>query len=122
MSAKGITITDICGDYSLNIPNYNGIGVMSLYFNSNRNALNVKRIIEVDDSVPNVATVCDMVEVVRCKDCKFLYCFSAVDREFYCRNHKGMKGILNIVEEEPFCSCGVRKQESEVSENERDIV
>lgn len=31
----------------------------------------VKRFIEVDDSIPNVATAVDFVEVVRCKNCKY---------------------------------------------------
>ncbi len=51
----------------------------------------------------------DMVKVVRCKDCKHLYCMSAVDRRFYCRHWpKGLEGI-NIVEENPYCSYGERK-------------
>lgn len=51
----------------------------------------------------------DFVEVVRCRDCKYLYCFSAIDRQFYCKHYpKGLQGI-NIVEENPFCSYGERK-------------
>ena len=51
----------------------------------------------------------DVVEVVRCKDCKYLYCLSAVDRRFYCRHHPhGLQGI-NIVEDNPYCSYGERK-------------
>lgn len=50
----------------------------------------------------------DFVEVVRCRDCKYLYCFSAIDRQFYCKHFpKGLQGI-NIVEENPFCSYGER--------------
>lgn len=63
-------IHEICGDYALDIDNFDG-GKTTIYFNSRRNALNVKRILEVDDSIPNAATVCDMREVVRCKDCKY---------------------------------------------------
>lgn len=66
---KEITIRDFCGDYALDLPLYNE-STVTLYFNSRQNALNVKRIIEVDESVPNAATVCDMQEVVRCKDCR----------------------------------------------------
>ena len=52
----------------------------------------------------------DMVEVVRCKDCKYLYCLDAIDRRFYCRHSpKGLTGI-NIVEDNPFCSYGERKE------------
>lgn len=52
----------------------------------------------------------DVAEVVRCKDCKHLYCLDAIDRQFYCRHHpQGIKGI-NIVEGNPFCSYGERKE------------
>ena len=61
-------ISEICGDWALDINNFNG-GKITIYFNSRQNALNVKRILEVDGSIPNAATVCDMQEVVRCKDC-----------------------------------------------------
>ena len=54
----------------------------------------------------------DAVEVVRCKDCKYLYCLSAVDRRFYCRHWpKGLEGI-NVIEENPFCSYGERREEN----------
>ncbi len=53
----------------------------------------------------------DVVEVVRCKDCKYLYCFSAIDRRFYCRHYPhGLEGI-NIVEDNPYCSYGERREE-----------
>lgn len=67
---KGIEIRDFMGDYALDIPMGEGC-VHTIYFNSRRNAEMVKRIMEVDDSVPNAATVCDVVEVVRCKDCVY---------------------------------------------------
>lgn len=63
-------VSEICGDWALDINNFNG-GKITIYFNSRQNALNVKRILEVDDSIPNAATVCDMQEVVRCKNCKY---------------------------------------------------
>lgn len=66
---KEITVRDVCGDYALDIKLCDN-SVFTLYFNSRQNALNVKRIMEVDGSVPNVATVCDMVEVVRCEKCE----------------------------------------------------
>lgn len=66
---KGIEIRDFMGDYALDIP-MGDRSVYTIYFNSRRNAETVKRIMEVDDSVPNAATVCDMVEVVRCNGCK----------------------------------------------------
>ena len=65
-------IRDICGDYAIDIKYHEGQKeAITLFFNSRRNAETVKRCIEVDDSVPNVATAVDFVEVVRCKDCKY---------------------------------------------------
>lgn len=61
-------IYEICGDWALEVFEGNNV---TLYFNSRQNAMNVKRILEVDASVPNAATVCDMTEVVRCKNCRF---------------------------------------------------
>lgn len=59
-------IREICGDWALDIMADEKV---TIYFNSRQNALNVKRILEVDDSIPNAATVCDMKEVVKCKEC-----------------------------------------------------
>lgn len=56
-------------------------------------------------------SVADVEEVVYCKDCKHLNCFSAVDREFYCRHIHGMKGCLNPIEENPFCCYGEKRSE-----------
>ena len=75
---KGITIRDFMGDYALDIP-IGDRSVHTIYFNSRRNAETVKRIMEVDDSVPNAATVCDVVEVVRCKDCVHCVYIDAAD-------------------------------------------
>lgn len=50
----------------------------------------------------------DKVEVVHCKECKHLYCCSAVDRWFYCRHLHGLKGAINPIEDNPFCSYGER--------------
>lgn len=52
----------------------------------------------------------DVVPVVRCRDCKHMYCCSAVDRMFHCRHPKGLKGMPNIVEENPFCPYGERRE------------
>ena len=64
-----------------------------------------------EDVIPDIdnAPTVDAVEVVRCKDCKYLWEISAVDRMFYCRNKHGLSGI-NIVEENPFCSYGERRE------------
>ncbi len=65
MIEKELKIRDICGYYALDIPNYNGSNFTTelLLFNSKKNAENVKRIIEVDGSKPNEATVCEMQEI-----------------------------------------------------------
>lgn len=76
-------IREICGDWALDINNFNG-GKITIYFNSRQNALNVKRILEVDNSIPNAATVCDMQEVVRCKDCKYFLDKQREDRQGIC--------------------------------------
>lgn len=64
-----------------------------------------ERFVEVLKRIP----AADVVEVVYCKECKHLYCCSAIDREFYCRHIHGMKGALNPIEENPYCSYGERK-------------
>jgi hypothetical protein len=68
--SKVLEIREICGDYAIDIE-YSKDYTFTMFFNSRRNAETVKRCIEVDDSVPNVATAVDFVEVVRCKDCKY---------------------------------------------------
>lgn len=93
-------VREICGDWALDIDNFNG-GRITIYFNSRQNALNVKRILEVDDSIPNAATVCDMQEIVRCKDCKYLM-FSDMYGEC-------SQGHMGIVKPDDFCSYGERK-------------
>lgn len=68
--SKCTEIRDICGDYAFDVEYAEG-NKFTMFFNSRRNAQTVKRCIEVDDSVPNVATAVDFVEVVRCKNCKY---------------------------------------------------
>lgn len=51
-------VKDVVCDYGL----YED-GELKLILNSKQNALTIKRILEVDESVPNQATVCNMVEV-----------------------------------------------------------
>lgn len=106
-------ISEICGDWALDIDGFNG-GKITIYFNSKQNALNVKKILEVDDSIPNTATVCDMQEVVRCKECKSGIC---VNNRYMCKRNAIYDNIskefhgLCAVEEEHFCSYGKRKDE-----------
>lgn len=91
-------IREFMGDYALDL-DYPDEKIV-IYFNSYQNALNVKRIIEVDGSVPNVATVADFVEVVRCKDCKHR------DKSGLCQA-EGQK--LTIVKDNHFCAKGERR-------------
>lgn len=109
---KGIEIRDFCGDYALDIP-MGDRSVYTIYFNSYRNAETVKRIMEVDDSVPNAATVCDMVEVVRCKNCTACdHCYPAkalgeeAAEGWYCKLRK------THVKPYDFCSYGERKEQT----------
>ena len=90
--SKCSEIRDFCGDYAFKVE-YSEDNKFTMFFNSSRNAETVKRCIEVDDSVPNVATAVDFVEVVRCKDCKhydrgICYCpsvkYVAHDKNHYC--------------------------------------
>lgn len=103
---KGIEIRDFCGDYALDIPMGEGC-VHTIYFNSYRNAETVKRIMEVDDSVPNAATVCDMVEVVRCKDCRF-NTFVQPNGTIHCH----VSGVARFYKPNDFCSYGERKEQT----------
>ena len=95
-------IREICGDWALDIMAGEKV---TIYFNSRQNALNVKRILEVDDSIPNAATVCDMQEVVRCKDCRMATEDFMIDGWYHCEN--------NLMTHRPdcFCSYGERKDE-----------
>lgn len=62
MMDNKLKIREVCGDYALDIPFADG-SVNTIYFNLKRNAETVKRIIEVDGSKLNEATVCDVQEI-----------------------------------------------------------
>ena len=99
-------VSEICGDWALEIFQYPAPRKPTIvFFNSRQNALNVKRILEVDGSIPNAATVCDMQEVVRRKDCKHLM-FSDVYGEC-------SQAHMGIVRPDDFCSYGERKDEND---------
>lgn len=66
--SKCSDIRDFLGDYAFEVE-YSEDNKFTMFFNSLRNAKTVKRCIELDDSVPNVATAVDFVEVVRCGAC-----------------------------------------------------
>lgn len=101
-------IREICGDWALDM-NFAG-ETITIYFNSRQNALNVKRILEVDCSIPNVATVCDMQEVVRCKDCKYArevrHDGVEFDDIFKCTYFKPNTAMFDI----DYCRYGERKE------------
>lgn len=107
-------IRDICGDYAIDIKYFEGQEqAITLYFNSRRNAETVKRCIVLDDSVPNVATAVDFVEVVRCKDCK--YCIEHHYEE------EGEKPYIKLSckwseyshQPDDYCSYGERRERNE---------
>lgn len=100
-------ISEICGDWALDIDGFNG-GKVTIYFNSKQNALNVKRILEVDSSIPNAAIVCDMQEVIRCKDCKYAKKSKVV---FGIPDYKCLKTNITCLDADDFCSYGERKDE-----------
>jgi len=93
-------ITDICGDYALTDKATDQIFI----FNSLTNAETVKRILEVDGSKPNVATVCDMEEIVRCKNCKNNPNLKTLTKGMlWCRKFRAE------VHQNDYCSYGERK-------------
>ena len=98
--SKVSEIREICGDYAIDIE-YSKDYTFVMFFNSRRNAETVKRCIEVDDSVPNVATVVDFVEVVRCKDCQY---WTGEDYDGCC-----IKNGLATRYANDYCSYGERK-------------
>ena len=116
--SKYVNIRDICGDYALDIRESENF-VQTMYFNSRRNAETVKRCIEVDDSVPNVATVVDFVEVVRCKDCKKWEHYENTSGAGYCHNKKYCFTYGTMLDREftpitnpyDYCSYGERKEQ-----------
>ena len=108
--SKCSEIRDFCGDYAFDVE-YSADNEFTMFFNSYRNAKTVKRCIEVDDSVPNVATAVDFVEVVRCKDCK--HC-----EQSYLYKEKGKESKLEYtccafgnVSPDFYCGIGERREE-----------
>lgn len=103
--SKCTDIRDICGDYAFDVE-YHADNKFTMFFNSYRNAKTVKRCIEVDDSVPNVATAVDFVEVVRCKDC-VNYCGFE-----HCKNGICDKDVVSkrAVYPNDYCSYGERRE------------
>lgn len=102
--SKTTEIREICGDYAFDVE-YSADNVFTMFFNSRRNAETVKRCIEVDDSVPNVATAVDFVEVVRCKDCKHTSILTQ-SKNIICL----LGGALCVVDDNHFCGYSERKE------------
>lgn len=115
--SKCSEIRDFCGDYAFDVQ-YSEDNEFTMFFNSRRNAETVKRCIEVDDSVPNVATAVDFVEVVRCKDCKKWEHYENTSGAGYCHNKKYCftydtmldREFTPITMPDDFCSYGERKE------------
>ena len=107
--SKVSEIREVCGDYALDVE-YSKDFTFTMFFNSRRNAETVKRCIEVDDSVPNVATAVDFVEVVRCKDCMWYMPLG----DNYTYNGKPAMHCFNFSRpkyEDGYCDEGVRRKE-----------
>nr|DAF74481.1 MAG TPA: hypothetical protein [Caudoviricetes sp.] len=98
--SRRVDIREICGDYALEITWENGEAV-TMYFNSRRNAETVKKCIEIDKSVPNMAKAVDFVEVVRCKDCVY---FGKID--FECRVCTDVDGPCGVCHNTGDCEPG----------------
>jgi hypothetical protein len=103
--SKCSEIRDFCGDYAFDVE-YSEDNEFTMFFNSRRNAETVKRCIEVDYSVPNVATAVDFVEVVRCKDCKY-YEIHKPTITLNCER----EGKLVPMMPNDYCSYGERREE-----------
>lgn len=96
--SKTTKIREICGDYAFDVsyfPNHS----FTLIFSSLRNARTVKKCIDVDDSIPNVATVADFVEVTRCLNCIYY-------NNRFCNLHRHTTSPLE------YCSFGISKKET----------
>lgn len=106
--SKCTEIRDICGDYAFDVE-YSENNKFTMFFNSYRNAKTVKRCIEVDDSVPNVATAVDFVEVVRCKECVFYKANSCFNRQWDFESSVE----IPLVRDNDFCSYGERREKME---------
>ena len=111
--SKCSEIRDFCGDYAFDVE-YSEDNEFTMFFNSRRNAETVKRCIEVDDSVPNVATAVDFVEVVRCKDC--IHSISVGKNTCFCRNMDSpwMNDEFEVyMNANDYCSYGERSEKCE---------
>ena len=62
-------------------------------------------LVDVVEFLNDMPTV-DAVEVVRCKDCKWLYDEYDEKDDYFCRSHRGLARIC----ENSFCSYGERKE------------
>lgn len=103
-------IREVCGDWALDI-DFSSYTTMTIYFNSRTNAESVRRIIEIDASMPNAATVCDMVQVVRCRNCKHYRKY--MERDMCAKNATLLCGSevgLRATEKNNYCGYGEPKR------------
>jgi hypothetical protein len=59
------------------------------------------------------APAVDVVEVVRCKDCKHFQQCIYIEQQGMCQNHSGLNGKDCCVSEGDFCSYGERKADND---------
>lgn len=106
MMDNKLKIREVCGYYALDILFADG-SVNTIYFNSKRNAETVKHIIEVDDSKPNNATVCEMEEI---KHGSWKYDSEGVGYANYlCSECKNFLTFYEDIDLYPYCPyCGVK--------------
>lgn len=101
-------IKDVVCDYGL----YED-GELKLILDSNYNAQLIKRILEIDQSVPNRVIHADVVEVVRCKDCKWYQESEILAPNKFCFRLKHPVEDRQIgynFSPDDFCSYGERKE------------
>ncbi|MBO5955752.1 MAG: hypothetical protein J6Q10_03010 [Clostridia bacterium] len=101
-------IKDVVCDYGI----YED-GELILILDSAHNAHLVKRILEIEQSVPNIATPADFVEVVRCKDCKWYQESRILPPNKFCFRLKHPVEDRQIgynFSPDDFCSYGERKE------------
>lgn len=111
MIEKGLKIRDVC-HYALDIPNYNGSN-FTLFFNSKKNAENVKHIIEFDRNESDEAA-CDIQKI---KHARWKYNSGDIDWADYLCSECG--NLLTIYHEDiglyPYCPyCGAKMDKVEL--------
>lgn len=81
--------------------------IYSAYLSSETDTVNL---MPYDEALQEVDTVLEQAlqtqaerDKMRCENCKYFFCESAVDRYFHCNNFHGLKNI-DVIENKTFCS------------------